>query len=903
MTVVGTGSVRLVFNGTTFLIQNEKGLSILIQNGKCNIYHLSKGLIAHTNMSTNRMFILFNENSIIPTPTKECLHTSSDLTYLWHQRFGHLSYKGLKTLQTRKMVHDLPELDSSSIVCADCFTSKQHRNPIPKASEWRASTILELIHADICGPIKPSQIVEKGWVYLLSEKSEALECFKSYKKMVEKEVGAFIKCLRTNRGGEFNSLMFKLFCEENGIKRQLTTAYMPHQNGVAERKNRIVINMVCCMLSAKGVPKSFWTEAVNWTFYLLNRCPTHAVNNITPQEAWSGIKPSIKHLRVWGCLAHMHILEAKRGKLDDKIFPCILLGVSDESKGYHLFNRIIGSNYKEQIETELVWGDDEFHSDDENNEDDEFHSNGENNKGSGVRNEAVSSQEHMIQWRERRKPTWMGDFISGEGLSEEEEAEAYMVQDVTGDDPILFEEAVKHEKWRKAMDSEINSTEKNQAWELMNLPTRAKTIGVKWIYKTKLNELGEVDKYKARLHGIDFSEVFAPITRMDTVRLIVTLAACKGWDIFQLDVKSAFLHGELSEDQPKGYVKKGKEHKVYKLHKALYGLRKAPRAWFSRIEAHFMQDGFQECSSEQTLFIKRSAGENILIVSIYVDDLIYIGNDMSMMIKFKKSMMQDFDMTDLGKMRFFLGIEVLQKPGGIFVCQQKYANDVLKKFAMSESKPVKSPIVPGSKINRDVDGVIVDDTYFKQIVGSLMYLIVIRPDVMFSVSLISRYMSKPTKLHLQAAKRILRYLKGTTSYGILYRKIGEENLLAFTGSDYAGDEDDSKSTSGYVFLLSLGAVSWMSKKQLIVTLSSTEAEFVVVAASACQVMWMRRVLRNLTHTQDSSIVIMCDNSSTIKLSKNSVMHGRSKHIRVSFHFLRDLVKDGEIELVHCGTQE
>lgn len=327
-----------------------------------------------------------------------------------------------------------------------------------------------------------------------------------------------------------------------------------------------------------------------------------------------------------------------------------------------------------------------------------------------------------------------------------------------------------------------------------------------------------------------------------------------------------------------------KEHKVYKLHKALYGLRQAPRAWFSRIEAHFTQEGFRKCPSEQTLFIKRSVGEGILIVSIYVDDLIYTGNDIGMMLKFKKSMMHAFDMTDLGKMRFFLGIEALQKTKGIFVCQRKYTKDVLKKFAMSESKPVQSPIVPGSKLNKDVEGTAVDDTYFKQIVGNLLYLTATRPDIMFSVSLISRYMSKPTEMHLQAAKRILRYLKGTTSYGIFYKKGGEENLLAFTDSDYAGDEDDSKSTSGYVFLLSSGAVSWMSKKQPIVTLSSTEAEFVAAAASACQAMWMKRVLRNLTHTQDSSTIIMCDNSSTIKLSKNPVMHGRSKHIRVRFHF-------------------
>lgn len=221
-------------------------------------------------------------------------------------------------------------------------------------------------------------------------------------------------------------------------------------------------------------------------------------------------------------------------------------------------------------------------------------------------------------------------------------------------------------------------------------------------------------------------------------------------------------------EQPKGYVKKRKEHKVYKLHKVLYGLRQAPKAWFNRIESHFISEGFQKCPTEQTLFIKRNEGK-VLIVSIYVDDLIYTGDDKDMMVEFKNSMMQTFDMTDLGKMRFFLGIEVLQKPKGIFVCQRKYAGDVLKKFAMYESKSLKSPIVPGFKINKNADEVVVDDTYYKQMVGSLMYLMTTRPDIMFSVSLISRYMSRPTELHLQAAKRILRYLKRTTSHGIFYK--------------------------------------------------------------------------------------------------------------------------------------
>lgn len=335
----------------------------------------------------------------------------------------------------------------------------------------------------------------------------------------------------------------------------------------------------------------------------------------------------------------------------------------------------------------------------------------------------------------------------------------------------------------------------------------------------------------------------------------------------------------------------------------LYGLKQAPRAWFSRIEAHFTHEGFQKCISEQTLFIKQNSEGKILIVSVYVDDLIFTGDDEQMMLEFKKSMMKVFDMTNLGKMRFFLGIEVLQKDDGIYVCQRKYALELLKRFGMEESKAVMNPIVPGFKIRKNEGGVRVYETYYKQIVGSLMYITTTRPDLMFVVSLISRFMANPTEVHLQAAKRALRYLKGTVDFGICYKKNGNKELIAFTDSDYAGDLEDRKSTSGYVFMLSGGAVSWSSKKQPIVTLSTTEAEFVAAAACACQAVWMRRILEKLNHVQDGCTTVLCDNSSTIKLSKNPVMHGRSKHIDVLFHFLHDLTQNGVVELVHCGTQD
>ena len=220
---------------------------------------------------------------------------------------------------------------------------------------------------------------------------------------------------------------------------------------------------------------------------------------------------------------------------------------------------------------------------------------------------------------------------------------------------------------------------------------------------------------------------------------------------------------------------------------------------------------------------------------------------------------------------------------------------------MMESNSVGSPIVPSFKIGRDQNGDFVDETYYKQLVGSLMYLTATRPNMMLVTCLISRYMAKPMEIHLQAAKRAFRYLKGIVNYGIHYKKGGDGELLAFTNSDYARDMEDRKSTFGYVFLMSSSVVSWCSKKQSIVTLSTTEAEFVAATVYACQGVWMKRILKELGHSDEGCTTVMCDNSLTIKLSKNLVIHGRSKHIDVRFHFLRNLTKEGTIELVHCGS--
>ncbi|KAL6345914.1 hypothetical protein AAG906_025194 [Vitis piasezkii] len=546
-------------------------------------------------------------------------------------------------------------------------------------------------------------------------------------------------------------------------------------------------------------PSSNSKKSDELDYLCLKQCPTLAIKNVTPRGGLSGVKPS-RSFSVFGCIAHVHVPKERMTKLDNKSITCVLLGVSEESKGYRLFDPIA----KRVVVSRDGDCDGDSDGDGENEEGVSENGNRENIDGEvgETHDEGVGSSEgeervrELRQSRDRQPPTWMGYYVSGEGLFEDEVHMAL----VESTDPLYFEAAVKNANWRLAMNNEIKSIEKNQTWTLTELPAGAKKIGVKWVYKTKYNEHGKIDKYKARLvakgysqkYGVDYIEVFAPVARMDTIRMIIALAAQKNWTIFQLDVKSAFLHGELSEDVY------GSEHLVYKLHKALYGLKQAPRAWFSRIEAHFIGEGFQSF------------------------------------------MLREFDMSDLGKMRFFLGIEVLQKSDGIYICQRKYALEVLRRFGMMESNLVGSPIVPGFKISRDKNGDFVDETYYKQL----------------------------------AAKRALRYLKGTVNYGIYYKKGGDGELLAFTDSDYAGDMEDKK-----------------------------KAEFVAAAVCACQGVWMKRILKELGHPDEGCTTVMCDNSSTIKLSKNPVMHGRSKHIDVRFHFLRNLAKEGTIELVHCGSQD
>lgn len=298
---------------------------------------------------------------------------------MWHHRYGHLSYTGLLTLHNKNMVIGLPRVEQVEKACEVCLRGKQHRVPFLKQSTWRVAEKLELIHSDLCGPITPSShsqkrylisfiddFSRKTWIYFVLEKSKAFHYFKLFKSFVEKQTGMFIKCLRTDKGGEYNSGEFKEYCRDHGIKRQLTTAYTPQQNGVAERKNRSIMNMVRTVLTEKEIPKTFWPDAVQWKNHVLNRSPTSAVKDMTPEEGWSGRKPSVEHFS-FGCIGHVHISDVKRTKLDDKSVKCVLLGFSNESKGYKMYDPI---EKKPHINRDVVFEEDKLWKWDNNTHED-----------------------------------------------------------------------------------------------------------------------------------------------------------------------------------------------------------------------------------------------------------------------------------------------------------------------------------------------------------------------------------------------------------------------------------------------------------------------------------------------------------------------------------------------------
>eukprot|EP00253_Pinus_taeda_P033080 PITA_33080 len=407
------------------------------------------------------------------------------------------------------------------------------------------------------------------------------------------------------------------------------------------------------------------------------------------------------------------------------------------------------------------------------------------------------------------------------------------------------------------MDEELEQIEKNNTWELVPRPKDKNIIGTKWIFKNKLNENCDVIRNKARLvckgyaqqEGIDFEENFALDARLEAIRMFLALSSFQKFKFFQMDVKSAFLNGDLEEEvyieKPNGFILGNDPKLVCRLKKALYGLKQASRAWYYWLDRYLHQQGFSKGLVDSNLYIKME-NDKWLILVVYVDDIIFGSNEEAMSQSFASVMQKEYEMSFIGELTYFLGLQIQQNEGGIFLSQTKYLKQILKKYGMEDAKPVCSPMVTGCSLSANDESVVVHQPTYRSMIGSLLYLI---------------------------------------------------------DADWAGSVEDRKSTSGGAFFMGSRLVSWFSKKQSSIALSTAEAEYVAAASCCTQLLWMIQTLQDFQITCTPPISILCDNTSAISISKNPVMHSKNKHIPIKYHFLREQVLEQKVKLEYVPSKE
>jgi hypothetical protein len=399
-------------------------------------------------------------------------------------------------------------------------------------------------------------------------------------------------------------------------------------------------------------------------------------------------------------------------------------------------------------------------------------------------------------------------------------------------EPKNFNETSKDDHWVKAMNDELDQIEKNNTWEMVQRHEGKNIIGSKCIFKNKLNEQGQVIRNKARLvykgyaqiEGLDFGETFLPIARLEAIRMFLVYACHKRFKVYQMDVKSAFRNGDLSEEvymeQPEGFKLSDNPDLVCKLKKALYGLKQAHRAWYYRSDTYLKDKGFKRGTVDNNMYIEIE-DNNLLIVLVYVDDIIFGCNKDSLVQWFSSAMESEFEMSMIGELPFFLGLQITQRHEGMFISQEKYLREMLKRFEMEDSKPVGTPMVTRCKLSKDDDSPDVDQSSYRSMIGSLLYITTSHPDIMNAIGMVGRYQVAPKQIHLQAVKRIFRYLKETITYGLWYPRNQNLQLIAYSDANWENCVDERKSTSGGAFFLGDSLVAWLSKKKGSISLSTT----------------------------------------------------------------------------------
>ena len=899
--------------------------------------------------------------------------------------------------------------------CDICEKAKHHHISFPKELDSEGDLKpFEQVYVDYAGPVEEPSIggaryvvtfVDKAtrWMfsYSVEYKSSFLTTLRKYLRDVKAlgyKVGELwgqdpdkpyniwnpdagpVKGLRSDRGGEFIGEEVLTFCKNAGIKQSFSGPYAPQQQGMSERRNRTLFEMVRAMLFRSKLPKSFWGEALNTAVYISNRLPGAKWNS--PYEVIFGKPPKLSNLRVFGCKAYVQTPKVGTKKLDSRAWIGIHVGYDEWNwRCYRIYKPDTNSV---RLSLHVTFEESSFPSPEAIMEADELVDMPlVSIPGGGVPPlpAAAHPGDRMDQPAQEegddapgrvpllpRGTRLVDGAAAGPGGEGRDEAPAVRVpllpRDANlidgaaaltigplepfeevhkgrsygdmllalpagfiSDDPKSFKEAMRSEQaddWMEAMKREYNSLMENKTWELVERPKGVNIVGSRWVYTMKRNDAGLPVKPKARFvakgfsqqFGSDFFETWSPVTRLPSIRCVLSLAAMFDWDCENMDVDTAFLNAPISEtifvEQPEGFVESGPkgEPLVCKMNKSLYGLKQSPRNWNHVIDEWFKEYGFSVSEVDPCLYVKRSepgrgrSETSILIVLLWVDDLIICGSSSGDIAEFKKAISGRFNMKDLGALSSILGMKIIRdrRARTLEITQTAYVEKVLERFQMDECKPVGTPAEGAMARNKEAG----PDREYMSLVGSLLYAAVVtRPDIAYAVQALGRHLQGTMDEHFVAAKRVLRYLKGTKELGLKYGGMtaGKPTVVGYADADWASDKDTRRSVTGYLFMLNGGAISWASKLQPTVALSSSESEYMAACYAAQEAIHLRRLMGSLGFTQEEPTIIYEDNMGCIGMSENPIMHQRSKHIDIRFHFLRETVANGQVLLTFIPTMD
>uniref|UniRef100_A0A2N9I8B6 CCHC-type domain-containing protein n=1 Tax=Fagus sylvatica TaxID=28930 RepID=A0A2N9I8B6_FAGSY len=622
-------------------------------------------------------------------------------------------------------------------------------------------------------------------------------------------------------------------------------------------------------------------------FTLLTDCLPLDYPTYPPWEKLFHKPPDISHLRTFGCISFPHLRPYNTHKLQPRTTPCIFLGYPAHTKGYICQDPTTKRVY---ISRHVLFNEGEFLPD--------------LSLASTPQTEPVTSTFDSLPWLLVMLHNCSSTLNSTSTALETLEplppsliVPSSLVESTSlllSTDPIstsvpvespfsaasstpqsslpsasIPQSSLPSTFYSPTSYGQYSSHAYSHTWSLVPHPLGKNLVGCKWVFKLKRNSDGSISRYKARLvakgfhqqHGIDFQETFSPVVKPPTVRLILALAVTYHWPLRQLDIRNAFLHGVLKEEvymtQPPGYVNPSLPQHVCQLHKSIYGLKQAPRAWFESFTTQLLNLGFISSSADSSLFIYRD-GPTIAFLLLYVDDIVLTGNNSSFLTQLIHNLSKVFELKDMGTLSYFLGLQITRSSKGLTLTQTKYATDLLTKHNMLQCSPCKTPCVPNVRLSSTTGVPLTDIHGYRSLVGALHYLTFTRPDLSFAVHQVCQFMNAPTDLHLTAAKRILRYVRGTLDHGLFYTP-GPITLSAFTDADWAGDPDDRRSTSGLVVFLGHNPVTWSAKKQLTVSRSSTEAEYRALASASAELCWLRTLVKDLGIYLYDPPILWCDN--------------------------------------------